>query len=56
METARQSAIVRVTHFATTYVKDGLGICPTFWVGTAGGLVLMFGLSVPGALGSFRVL
>lgn len=46
-ETSRTAAIVRVTYFATTFVKDGHGISPSFFVGTAGGAVSIYGLNVP---------
>jgi len=38
---------VRVAYFATTYTKDGHGISPAFFIGTAGGSVAMYGLNVP---------
>lgn len=47
VETANQMSIVKTMTFATTHVKDGLGICPTFWVGTASGTVCFFALTVP---------
>ena len=48
VETANQMSIVKTMMFATTHVKDGLGISPTFWVGTASGTVCFFALTVPG--------
>lgn len=47
VETANQMSIVKTMMFATTHVKDGLGISPTFWVGTASGTVCFFALTVP---------
>ena len=41
-------SIVKTMMFATTHVKDGLGISPTFWVGTASGTVCFIALTVPG--------
>ena len=48
VETANQMSIVKTMMFATTHVKDGHGISPTFWVGTASGTVFFFALTVPG--------
>ena len=47
VETAGEGAIVKTIKFATTHVKDGLGISPTFWIGTAAGCVYFFALSIP---------
>ena len=56
VETANQMSIVKTMMFATTHVKDGLGISPTFWVGTASGTVCFFALTVPGKYRFYHVI
>jgi len=41
------TGMVRCIYFATTYLRDGVSLTPTFWAGTNSGAVFCFVLHIP---------
>ena len=47
---AEDGSLVRSLHFSCTFIENTVSTCPTLWVGTNSGLVMVLSLSIPNTM------